>query len=120
MRLEVRWDLSHGGMSGPWITAGRSPEHEGAAREEHLPQGSLFLGDVKYFTLGSQRARSKAGGISLVPAKADLHFSDPQGIKWDLVSYLNKHIHEKVVDVQIQAGLRDRRPLPIDCHPSAA
>ena len=110
MRLEVRWDLSCGGMSGPWINAGREPEHEGAAREEHLPQGSLFLGDAKYFTLASMRARSKAGGYWLVPAKADVHFYDPQGIKWDLVSYLSKHTDEKVVDVQIQAGLRDRLP----------
>ena len=92
MRLEVRWDLSHGGMSGPWINAGREPEHEGAARQEHLPQGSLFLGDAKYFTLGSQRARSKAGGYWLVPAKADLHFYDPQGIKTDLVSYADLSI----------------------------
>lgn len=110
MRLEVRWDLSHGGMSGPWITASREPEHEGAAREEHLPEGSLFLGDAKYFTLASMRTRSKAGGYWLVPAKADLHFSDPQGIKTDLVSYLGKQSNEKVVDVQIQAGLRDRLP----------
>ena len=90
--------------------AGREPEHGGAAREEHLPQGSLFLGDAKYFTLASMRARRKAGGYWLVPAKADVHFYDPQGIKWDLVSYLIKHTDEKVVDVQIEAGLRDRLP----------
>jgi hypothetical protein len=105
-------------MSGPWITAGRSPEHEGAAREEHLPQGSLFLGDAKDFTLGSQRARSKAGGISLVPAKADVHFYDPQGIKWDLVSYADLSILMRRWSMKrLQAGLRDRRPLPIDCRP---
>lgn len=110
MRLEVRWDLSHGGMSGPWITAGREAEHEGASREEHLPEGSLFVGDSKYFSLASMRTRGKAGGFWLVPAKADLHFYDPQGIRTDLVSYLNLHKDEKVVDVQIQAGLRDRLP----------
>ena len=88
MRLELRWDLSHGGMSGPWITAGREAEHEGEAREEHLPEGSLFVGDSKYFSLASMRARGKAGGFWEVPAKADLHFYDPQGIRTDLVSYL--------------------------------
>jgi hypothetical protein len=110
MRLEVRWDLSHGSMSGPWITAGREAEHQGAAREEHLPKGSLFVSDSKYFTLTSMRVRGEAGGLWLTPAKADLHFYDPQGIKTDLVSYLKLHQDEKVIDIQIQAGLRDRLP----------
>jgi Transposase DDE domain len=110
LRLEVRYELSHGGMSGPWITAGREAEHKGAAREEHLPQGSLFVGDGNYFTLSSMRVRGKAGCFWLVPAKANLHFYDPQGIKTDVVSYLKQHADEKVVDVQIQAGLKDRLP----------
>lgn len=110
LRLEVRFELSHGGMSGPWLTAGREAEHKGAAREEHLPAGSLFVGDGNYFTLSSMRVRGEAGGYWLVPAKANLHFSDAQGIKTDVVSYLKKHAQEKVVDVQIQAGLKDRLP----------
>lgn len=110
LRLEVRYELSHGGMSGPWITAGREAEHKGAAREEHLPEGSLFVGDGNYFTLSSMRVRGKAGCFWLVPAKANLHFYDPQGIKTDVVSYLKQHADEKVVDVQIQAGLKDRLP----------
>lgn len=108
LRLEVRWDLSRGGMSGPWINAGREAEHQGAAREEHLPEGSLFIGDGNYFTLASMRARGEAGGLWLVPAKATLHFYDEQGINTDLVSYLKKHEKDGVVDVWIQAGLSDR------------
>lgn len=110
MRLEVRWELSHGGMSGPWITAGREAEHQGAAREEHLPQGSLFVGDGNYFTLASMRERNKAGGFWLVPAKTSIHFSDEQGIKTDLVSYLKKHANDAIVDVRIEAGLKERLP----------
>ena len=110
MRLEVRWELSHGGMSGPWITAGREAEHEGAAREEHLPVGSLFVGDAKYFTLKGMRTRGQTGAFWLTPAKADLHFYDEQGTRRDVVSYLKMHTDEKVVDVQIQAGLKDRLP----------
>jgi hypothetical protein len=110
MRLEIRWDLSCGSMSGPWITAGREAENQGAAREEHLPEGSLFVSDSKYFSFASMRARGKAGCFWLVPAKADLHFYDPQGIRSDLVSYLKRQKDEKVRDVQIQAGLRDRLP----------
>jgi len=110
LRLEVRWELSHGGMSGPWITAGREAEHQGVAREEHLPVGSLFVGDGNYFTFASMRARGEAGDFWLVPARANLHFYDPQGIQTDVVSYLKKHAQEKIVDVQIQAGLKDRLP----------
>ena len=110
MRLEVRWELSHGGMSGPWMTAGREAEHKGAAREEHLPERSLFVGDGNYFTLASMRERNEAGGFWLTPAKATLHFYDEQGIKTDLVSYLEKHAEDTIVDVRIQAGLNDRLP----------
>jgi hypothetical protein len=108
LRLEVRWELSHGGMSGPWITAGREAEHEGEAREEHLPVGSLFVGDAKYFTLKGMRTRGEAGDFWLAPARADLQFYQEQGMKVDVVSYLNKHADEKVVDVWIEAGLKDR------------
>lgn len=75
MRLEVRWDLSHGSMSGPWITAGREAEHEGEAREEHLPEGSLFVGDSKYFSMASMRVRSQAGGFWLVPGDQQIYTS---------------------------------------------
>jgi len=110
MRLEVRWDLSSGGISGPWITSGREAEHQGAAREEHLPVGSLFCGDGNYFTLASMRVRGEAETFWLVPAKANLHFYDDQGIKRDLVSYLQSHSQEQVIDMQIQAGLSDHLP----------
>jgi hypothetical protein len=110
MQLEVRWELSHGTMSGPWVTAGRKAENQGEAREEHLPQGSLFVGDNKYFTLASMRERGQAGDLWLVPAKADLHFYDEKGIKTDLVSYLKRHATAPMVDVEIQAGLYDRLP----------
>jgi len=110
MRLEVRWDLRSGGMSGPWVTSGREAEHQGAAREEHLPKESLFCGDGNYFTLASMRVRGEAGTFWLTPAQANLHFYDPAGIKKDLVSYLKDHCDEQVIDIQIQAGVRDRLP----------
>ena len=110
MRIEVRWDLSQGGMSGPWITSGREAEHQGAAREEHLPAGSLFCGDGNYFTLKSMRRRGEADTFWLTPAKANLNFYDAQGVRRDLVSYLQSHEGMQVIDTQIQAGLSDRLP----------
>ena len=110
MRIEARWDLAQGGMSGPWITSGREAEHQGAAREEHLPEGSLFCGDGNYFILKSMKRRGEAGTFWLTPAKANLHFYDAQGIRRDLVSYLQSHNGEQVIDTPIQAGLSDRLP----------
>jgi len=56
------------------------------------------------------RARSNAGGLWLVPAKATLCFYDEQGVRTDLISYLKKHEKEEIVDVWVQAGLTDRLP----------
>ena len=110
MRLEIRWDLRSGGMSGPWVTSGREAENQGAAREEHLPVGSIFCGDGNYFTFASMRVRGESGTFWLTPAQANLHFYDPAGIKTDLGMYLRNHCEEPTIDIQIQAGVRDRLP----------
>ena len=43
MRLEVRWDLSCGGMSGPWINAGREPNTRVLHERNICRKGVSFL-----------------------------------------------------------------------------
>lgn len=56
LRMQVRLDLAHGGMAGPWLQAGRAAERSGEAHEAPLPEGCLYNVDSGYFTLAEMRA----------------------------------------------------------------
>ncbi len=58
LRVQVRLDLAHGGMQGPWLQAGRAAERSGEAHETPLPEGCLYNVDTGYFTLSCERRRA--------------------------------------------------------------
>lgn len=110
LRVQVRLDLAHGGMQGPWLQEGREAERSGEAHEAPLPKGSLFDVDGGYFTLGEMRAHSAAGRYCLTAAKAGILVIDRRGQCWDLPSFLRAQEGEEV-DVQVYLGKRERVPV---------
>src|SRR5712692_3135774 len=107
MRVQVRLDLTQGGMQGPWLQAGRAAERSGEAHEAPLPQGCLYNVDAGYFTLGEMRAHGKAGRYWLTAANAGTLLIDARGQCWDLVSFLRAHRGDEV-DVWVSLGKRER------------
>ena len=88
MRLEVRWESAlwrhEWSVDQCWTgarTRGCCTRGTSAARE------SLSWRREVLHSCQSCVLEARLVGIWLVPAKADVHFYDPQGIKWDLVSY---------------------------------
>ncbi len=104
LRVQVRLDLAHGGMQGPWLQAGREAERSGEAHEAPLPAGCLYNVDSGYFTLG------KAGCSWLTAAKAGILLIDARGQCSSLVSFLCAQKSEEV-DVQVWLGKRERLPV---------
>ncbi len=51
LKLTVRLDLLAGGLSGPYVQEGRSHETQSPLREQQMPRGSLWIGDLGYFAL---------------------------------------------------------------------
>ena len=51
LKLTVRWDLLRGGLSGPYVQEGRRHETQSPLREQQMPRGSLWIGDLGYFAL---------------------------------------------------------------------
>ena len=107
LRVQGRLELGSGSLSGLWLQAGREPERSGPAITTPLPVGSLFHGDMNYFTLGEMRQRGEQGQSWLTQAKATLTLIDQRGQCWDLLSFLRAQKGE-VVDVELFVGKRER------------
>jgi DDE family transposase len=110
LRVQGRLELGSGRLSGLWLQAGCEAERSGPAITTPLPVGSLFHGDMGYFTLGEMRQRGKQGQYWLTQAKATLTLIDQRGQYWDLLSFLRAQKGE-VVDVELFVGKRERLPV---------
>ena len=110
LRVQVRLDLAHGGMQGPWLQAGRAAEHSGEAHEAPLPQGCLYNVDAGYFSLSEMRAHGQAGCFWVTSAPASTLLIDEHGQCWDLVSFLRAHGGDEI-DVEVLLGKRERLPV---------
>src|SRR5205823_5234556 len=67
LRVQGRLELGSGSLAGLWLQAGREPERSGPAITTPLPVGSLFHGDMGYFTLsemGQRQGKRKGKKIS--------------------------------------------------------
>lgn len=110
LRVQGRLELGSGCLAGLWLQASREAERSGPAITTPLPVGSLFHGDLGYFTLGEMRQRGKQGQYWLTQAKATLTLIDQRGHSWDLLSFLRAQQGE-VVDVELCVGKRERLPV---------
>ena len=110
LRVQVRLDLAHGGMAGPWLAAGRAAERSGEAHEAPLPEGCLYNVDSGYFTLAEMRGHGQAGRGWLTTPKAGTLLIDARGQCWDLASLLAAQPGDEV-DVSLWLGKRERLPV---------
>jgi hypothetical protein len=110
LRVQGRLELGSGSLSGLWLQAGREAERSGPAITTPLPVGSLFNGDMGYFTLSEMRQRGEQGQYWLAQAKATLTLIDRRGQCWDLLSFLRAQKSEQV-DVELFVGKRERLPV---------
>jgi hypothetical protein len=59
VKLQVRLDLLHGVLAGPFLQAGRDNDHQADVPDALLPEGALHLADLGYFDwIASQPCRS--------------------------------------------------------------
>lgn len=110
LRVQVRLDLAHGGMQGPWLQAGRAAERSGEAQETPLPVGCLYNVDNGYFTLAQMRKQGQAGNFWVTTPRADTLLMDERGQCWNLVSFLQAQPGDEV-DVSLFLGKRERLPV---------
>jgi hypothetical protein len=51
VKLQVRWDFSAGGITGPSLQSGRENDKSSPLMDEPLPSGALWMADLGYFSL---------------------------------------------------------------------
>ncbi|HEY6411534.1 MAG TPA: IS4 family transposase [Ktedonobacteraceae bacterium] len=105
LKLTVRWDLLTGGLRGPYVQAGRSHETQSPLREEQMPRGSLWIGDLGYFSLLWLTQLIKQGVYFLLGYKEPLTVWTASGKQVDVLDLLPTD-GQQVLDIPVDVGAR--------------
>jgi Transposase DDE domain len=105
LKLTVRWDLLAGGLRGPYVQAGRSHETQSPLREQQMARGSLWIGDLGYFSLLWLGQLVKQGVYFLLGYKEPLTLWNVSGKQVDVLDLLPMD-GQSVVDVPVTVGAR--------------
>jgi len=105
LKLTVRWDLLKGGLRGPYLQAGRRHETQSPLREQQMPAGSLWVGDLGYFSLLWLGQLVKQGVYFLLGYKEPLTVWTASGKQVDVLDLLPTE-GQQVLDVPVALGAR--------------
>jgi hypothetical protein len=112
LRIQARWEMRCGGLSGLWLQDAKQSERQGSAMEEPYPEHSLRIVDTAYLSYSDMRAATKSQHFWITGVKADMLFADKQGRMWNLTEWLRSLPEsEQVVDVWVRAGKREQVPV---------
>jgi hypothetical protein len=110
LKLVLRSDLVHGGVTGPLLAPGRVHDATLADAQPLPAPGSLYLTDLGYFGL-TRFARLDAAGIwYLSRLRADTLIIDAAGRPWQPGAWLAAQ-HTDQVDAPVQLGAAARLPV---------
>lgn len=109
IKLTVRWDLLKGLLQGPYVNGGRTHELYSPLREEPMPKGSLWIGDLAYVALWWLGALVQQGLFFLVRYKDGLTICTEQQ-PVDVLSLVPKRVGQMVTHV-VTLGKHDQLPV---------
>lgn len=105
LKLTVRWDLLKGGLVGPYVQAGRSHETQSPLREQQMAEGSLWIGDLGYFSLLWLGQLVKQGVYFLMGYKEPVTVCDAGGKRVEVLDLLPTDGQQQV-DLPVSLGAR--------------
>ncbi len=112
LRVQVRLDLQRGGLSGPFLQAGREGERSGASslEENPLPQGSLSVTDTGLLTLARMQRANDTNRFFLAPASVCAKVIDADGIVSSLPEWLASRVRQGAtfMDEWVHLGIEQR------------
>ncbi len=103
LKLTVRWDLLCGSMAGPYVQDGRTHETQSPLREQQMPAGSLWIGDLGYFALIWLAQLVKQGVYFLMGFKEGVTVWNAAGQRVKVLDLLPSDEHE-TVDLPVALG----------------
>ncbi len=125
VKVEVRWELIQGGLTGPWLEDGRINEHRSLIQTEPLPKGALRMADLGYWDLSEMQAQSDAGVFWLSYLLCNTVVFDQNQQRWELLDLLkaqaapwvelpiflgvNRRVPARLLAVRVPQEVADRR-----------
>lgn len=109
VKLHVRWDLLHGTLQGPILTAGRVADQSSPLRAEGIAPGTLYITDEGYFALHWLKEQLSGGGFFLTRPRYNTAFFDSQGHRLDLQE-IGPQVVGQSLDRQVLVGTLVRLP----------
>jgi len=105
LKLTVRLDLLRGSLEGPYVQEGRRHETQSPLREQQMPAGSLWIGDLGYFALTwlSQLVKQKV--FFLLGYKEPVVVWNADGERVEVLDLLPAEGAE-MVDIPVALGAR--------------
>ncbi len=84
LKLHVQWDLLHGTLWGPMLTAGKVSDHRSVLRQRELPPGSLSITDGGYFSIQWLKRQEDRKVFFLTRPRSTTAIFDELGQRLDL------------------------------------
>jgi hypothetical protein len=109
LKLFVRWNLTDGGLSGPFLHAGRTAEQTCDAQAGPLAPGTLRLADLGFFSLAKLQALSAQKVHWLTRWQPGTKLYDADGHADTLAELLARQTTDRV-DVSVALGAEQRLP----------
>ncbi len=105
LKLTVRWDVLRGNLNGPYVQEGRRHETQSPLREQQMPRGSLWIGDLGYFALTWLTQLVKQGVFFLMGYKEGVIVWNGDGQRVEVLDLLPREGAE-MVDIPVALGAR--------------
>lgn len=109
LKLQVRLDLKHGALRGPFVQAGRASDRTSPTQHAPVPAGSLRLADLGYFALDvlAQLAQHHAYWLTRLMAGTQAYAA--HGQRLDVARHLPAH-GAAVSEQAVYLGVHHRLP----------
>lgn len=107
IKLQVRWDMLHGTLDGPYLTDGRVHDRVASTMNQPLATGSLLIRDLGYWKLDAWEQLDSDGILLLSRAQSQTGFYDSNGKRWLQADYV-RQLTDDVFDIPIEMGFAKR------------
>jgi hypothetical protein len=109
LKLQVRLELNSGALPGLGLEHGRAQDRATPLQQSRLPEGSLSLTDLGYFSLDVLQAQDTQGVYWLSRLQANTVVYDTAGQRCDLLTLLQQQ-GTPSVDIPVLLGNQHRLP----------
>ena len=108
LKIQVRWELKHGGIDGPYLFDGRTNDNRAIAAHSETSPGCLTINDRGYWSITRFAAEDASGAMWLTYVKQNTKIVVDDTI-YGVAEYLRSQ-SDNELDISIELGKKHRLP----------